>query len=377
MSQQNQRLVFTSYPEGLIQESNFKLETIEQPPKPSKPSEVVIRLLCLSVDPYMRMRMNKSVPKGYFDPFQLGEPLHGGVVARVEQVFEETNFQIGDVVLGGLPWILEQLVDTSKTPLRRLDRDTLHDIPKSYFLGALGMPGLTAYFGLLDICQPKPNETVVVSAASGAVGSVVGQIAKRVLGCKRVIGISGQTSPQVVQQLLENGFDQILNYKDYNNSVSELKQALEQACPEGIDCYFENVGGFILDAVSLCMNKFGRIAFCGAISSYNNNLPSEEQGATGTCTTFEQQDANLQEKYGLGLRLTSIHVVRELKTQGFLVNSYSKQFGEATQQLVQWTRSGQLKVFETKEKGMHRIPHAMQRLFTGEKTGKVIVDLEN
>lgn len=320
--------------------------------------------------------LNRNVPKGYFAPFSLGEPLNGGVVARVEQVFTDepssssssTNFQVGDLVLGVLPWILEQVVDTVTTPLRRLDPNAFQDIPKSFFLGALGMPGLTAYFGLLEICQPKAHETVVVSAASGAVGSIVGQIAKHVIGCKRVVGISGQTSPEVIQQLRENGFDEILNYKDYNNNVEQLKQALEKACPEGIDCYFENVGGFVQDVVTLCMNKFGRIAFCGAISSYNNNLPSGE--STNTTTS------ELEQKYGLGLRLTSIHVVRELRTQGFLVNSYSKQFGEATQKLVQWYREGQLKVFETKEKGMHRIPHAMQRLFTGEKTGKVVVDLE-
>ena len=177
-------------------------------------------------------------------------------------------------------------------------------------------------------------------------GSVVGQLGK-IVGC-RVVGISGSDN---VKELLDNGFDEVINYKKFNNNAEELKKAIEKACPKGVDIYYDNVGGFILDAATLALNNRGRITFCGAISSYNAEEPET------------------------GLRLSTLHVVRELRTQGFIVYSYSDKFPEATEKLTQWIKEGKIKVFETKFQGIESIPKALQSLFTGEKIGKVIVDL--
>ena len=224
---------------------------------------------------------------------------------------------------------------------------------KLIVLGILRMPGLTAYFGFLDICQPKRGETLVVSAASGAVGSVVGQLAK-LKGC-HVIGISG--SDQNAKQLKELGFDEIINYKLYHNDMEQLKQAILKACPNqtGVDMYYDNTGGWIMDAVTLAMNHNGRICFCGAISQYN-------------------KQADVKGQQDMGPHLSFIYVTRELKMQGFVVGSFSDRFEEATKQLSDWVLEGKLKVLETREKGIEHIPNAIAKLFTGEKIGKMIVD---
>ncbi|EFC47567.1 hypothetical protein NAEGRDRAFT_31511 [Naegleria gruberi] len=349
MSTTNKRLLLVSYPEGLIKEDNFKLEEIALPNVDQLGEEqLVVRLLHLSVDPYMRIRMSAQPPKGYFGPYPLNEPVSGGAVAKVVKVGAKLaeTYKEGDIVYGALPWVLEQVVDLSDKSVYLRKLEGVSGIPLSYFLGVLGMPGLTSYFGLIDICAPKEGETIVVSAASGAVGSVVGQIGK-ILGC-RVVGISGNDN---VKELLENGFDAVINYKKFNNNVNELKKAIDEECPKGVDCYFDNTGGFILDAVTLAMNCKGRISFCGAISSYNEQNPET------------------------GLRLSTIHVVRELKTQGFIISSFMPRFQEGTAQLVQWLLQGKLKAFETKFTGLENIPKALQSLFTGEKSGKVVVDL--
>lgn len=247
---QNQTILLASRPQGEPTAAQFKFETSEAP-TPSA-GQVLLKALYVSVDPYMRGRMNEG--KSYVPPFEVGQPISGGVVAEVVESKLE-NLPVGSVVVGNLPW--QQYTVSDGRGLQQIPTD---QAPISYFLGLLGMPGLTAYFGLLDICQPKAGETVVVSGAAGAVGMVVGQLAK-IKGC-RVIGTAG--SDEKVAYLKQLGFDEAINYKTAN-----IPEALAAAAPNGVDCYFDNVGGAITDAVYNLLNKHARIALCGQIANYN------------------------------------------------------------------------------------------------------------
>ncbi len=327
-----QQIVLASRPAGTPTLENFRFETIEVPQIQSE--EVLLEGLYYSVDPYMRGRMNDA--KSYVPPFQVNEAVEGGVVGRVAQS-KSTRFKAGDVVFGMLPW-RQQIVANEKA-LRVIDTSLA---PPSYYLGILGMPGLTAYFGLMHIGKPKSGETVVVSGAAGAVGLVVGQIAK-IQGC-RTVGIAG-TDEKVNLLKNEFGFDEAINYKTTTN----MKKAIAAACPNGVDVYFDNVGGEISDAVMRNMNFYSRIPLCGQISSYNStDIP-------------------------MGPRLQPMLLTRSILMQGFIVSNYQKNFSEGIQYLAPLVKSGKLKFTETTVNGFDQLPTALLGLFKGENTGKMIV----
>jgi len=254
----NKQILLASRPKGEATVDNFRLVETEVPAL--KDGQVLVRNHFLSLDPYMRGRMNDS--KSYAQPQPLDQVMIGGTVGEVVES-RHSDFKVGDKVVGMGGWQEYAVADATQPGILR-KVDTSH-IPLSAYLGAVGMPGVTAWYGLVKICEPGPGKTVAVSAASGAVGSVVGQLAKA-RGC-RAVGIAGGADKcrYVVEEL---GFDACVDYK-LHTDMKSLSTALKDACPNGIDGYFENVGGMILDAVMPRMNAFGRIAFCGMISGYN------------------------------------------------------------------------------------------------------------
>jgi leukotriene B4 12-hydroxydehydrogenase/15-oxo-prostaglandin 13-reductase len=324
-------IFLASRPEGVPTAAQFRFET-RTLPEPSQ-GQVLLKTRYVSVDPYMRGRM--SAAKSYIAPFEVGEPIVGGVVAEVVASHADA-LPVGSVVVGNLPWQEYSVADANT-----LNRVPADQAPASYFLGLLGMPGLTAYFGLLDICQPKPGETVVVSGAAGAVGLIVGQLAK-IKGC-RVVGTAG--SDEKVAHLKALGFDEAINYK----TTPDIAQALAAAAPDGVDCYFDNVGGAITDAVYGLLNKHARIALCGQISTYNAT-----EAPVGPRPEWQ-------------LLKTSA------KLQGFIVSDYHARWPEGVKQLTEWYAAGQLKGEETITEGFDQIPAAFLGLFTGENTGKAVV----
>lgn len=327
---QTQTIVLASRPQGVPTAEQFRFETLELPPLAA--GQVLLRTRYVSVDPYMRGRM--SAAKSYVAPFEVGQPIAGGVVAEVVES-QSDALPVGSMVVGNLPW--QQFSISDGKGLNRIPTDKA---PVSYFLGLLGMPGLTAYFGLLDICQPKAGETVVVSGAAGAVGMVVGQLAK-IQGC-RVIGTAG--SDEKVAYLKELGFDEAINYKTAN-----IAEALATAAPNGIDCYFDNVGGPITDAVYDLLNKHARIALCGQISTYNST------------------------EAPVGPRPEGKLLKTSTKLQGFIVSDYLPQWPEGVAKLKEWYGEGKLKFEETLTEGFDQIPAAFLGLFQGDNTGKAIV----
>lgn len=319
-------------PQGMpsIEDFGFINAPIAEP----KDDEVLIRTLYLSVDPYMRGRMEDV--KSYTTPFQLNEVITGGVIGEVVES-KSKSLKQGDVVIGMLGW--QEYSVANEASVRKIN-PTLAPVTTS--LGILGMPGLTAYFGLLDIGKPKEGETVVVSGAAGAVGSIVGQIAK-IKGAK-VVGIAG-SDEKIYYLLNELGFDQAINYKTTDN----LQKALENAAPNGVDVYFDNIGGEISDAVYTLLNKFARIPLCGAISSYN----------------IEGED--------IGPRIQTKLIKTSTLIQGFIVGDYSSRFEEGSKQLAQWLSEGKLTYEETITKGFENTPTAFQGLFKGTNLGKQLV----
>ena len=329
-----QQIVLASRPKGIPTTDNFRIEDMQLPQIEN--GDVLLESLYYSVDPYMRGRMNDA--KSYIPPFQIDHPIEGGVIAKV--IASKSNkLEVGDFVIGRLPWSIHTV--TSGKELQKID---ITIAPASYYLGILGMPGLTAYFGLMDIGKPKAGETVVVSGAAGAVGIVVGQIAK-IQGC-RVIGIAG--SDEKTEMLkAEFGYDEAINYKTTVN----LKKVITKLCPNAVDIYFDNVGGEISDAVISNINVHARIPLCGQISLYNNSEMS------------------------IGPRLQPILLTRSVLMQGFIVSNYQTRFHEGIQQLAKWIKEGKLKYTETKVKGFNQLPTAFLGLFKGENTGKMIVEV--
>ncbi len=314
------------------EKENFKL--IDTPLQPLQEGEVLLKALYISVDPYMRGRMSDA--KSYVAPYEVGKPIAGGVVAEVVES-KYDGLQKGAVVVGGLPW--QQYAVYPGKELLQIDPDVA---PLSYYLGILGMPGQTAYFGLLHIGQPKAGETVVVSGAAGAVGTIVGQLAK-LKGC-RVIGIAG--SDEKVAYLKEElGFDEAINYK----TTADINAAVAAACPDGVDVYFDNVGGPISDAVLLAINKFARIAICGQIAYYNNTTPPT------------------------GMRVEPILLKKSALMKGFIVTDFASEFGKAAKDMAAWVQEGKLQYQETIKEGFEQLPEAFLGLFTGENTGKQLV----
>ncbi len=327
----NRQILLASRPEGAVSTANFKL--VETPLAPLTEGQVRVCNHFLSLDPYMRGRMNVS--KSYAKPQPLGEVMVGGTVGEVVES-RNPHWQLGDRVVAQFGW--QEYVTTDGSGMQKVDTTS---VPLSAYLGPVGMPGVTGWYGLNRICQPKPGETLVVSAASGAVGSVVGQLAKR-QGC-RVIGIAGGADKCrfVVEEL---GFDACLDYK-----AAGLEAALAAAAPGGVDCYFDNVGGTVLDAVMLHMNAFGRIAVCGAISGYD--------GA-------EMVMANPR------LILTA-----RLKLEGFIVSEHMEDWPQALRELGGLVGAGQLKYRETVADGLASAPEAFLGLLKGRNFGKQLVKL--
>ncbi len=328
------QIVLSNRPKGKPVIENFETKNIMLPELADK--EIFLEAMCFSVDPYMRGRMNDA--KSYAPPFELGKPITGGVIARVVKS-NTTNFKENDIVTGNLPW-QQHCIATEKSILK-IDTSIA---PASYFLGVLGMPGLTAYFGLMHIGKPKADETVVVSGAAGAVGLVVGQIAK-MQGC-RVVGIAG-TDEKVKLLKEEFGFDEVINYK----TCTDLKKAIADACPKAVDIYYDNVGGETSDAVISSINFNARIVLCGQIALYNST------------------------EIPMGPRIQPMLLTRSVLMQGFIVGNYQSQFGEGSKQLATWVKEGKLKYKETIVKGFDKLPAALLGLFEGDNIGKMIVEL--
>jgi len=328
-----QQIVLASRPKGTPTPDNFRIENVSL--DAMQEGEVELEGLYYSVDPYMRGRMNDA--KSYVPPFQIDQPIEGAVVAKVTAT-KSTGFKTGDIVIGRLHWRHHTIADGKA--LQKIDTTVA---PASYYLGILDMTGLTAYFGLIDIGKPKAGETVVVSGAVGAVGMVVGQIAK-LQGC-RVIGIAG--SNEKIKTLKEDfGFDDAINYK----STKNIKEAIALCCPKGVDVYFDNVGGEISDGVIANINFNARIVLCGQISLYNStDIP-------------------------VGPRLQPMLLTRSVLMQGFIISNYANRFPEGTERLAHWVKEGKLKSTETIVHGFDKLPVALLGLFKGENTGKMIVE---
>ena len=334
----NQRIVLAARPTGEASPEHFRLETVDTPAVPE--GHVLVRVHYLSLDPYMRMRMNDA--KSYAAPVGIGEVMVGGTVGEVLESRHE-GFAAGDkvVCMGG--WQELALLDArSPGMVRRVDASK---IPLSAFLGAVGMPGVTAWVGLNHIIEAKAGETIVVSAASGAVGSVVGQLAKA-KGC-RVVGLAGGADKctYVVDEL---GFDACIDYKQHPDFKS-LAAALDEAAPKGVDGNFENVGGLILDVVLSRMNAFGRVALCGMISGYDGQSLAISNGR---------------------LLLT-----QRLKLQGFIVSEHMTLWPAALKELGMGVAGGKIKFRESVAEGIAAAPAAFIGLLKGKNFGKQLVKL--
>lgn len=331
-SDKNRGIMLVSRPQGMPKEADFKL--VETAIPECREGGVLVRTVYLSVDPYMRGRM--SGVKTYIDPFNLNEVIVGGVVGEVVKT-RSPELKAGDKVMGTMGWRDYNTADSRE--LRKIDPGVA---PISTALGILGMPGLTAYFGLLDIGKPMPGETLVVSGAAGAVGTVVGQIGK-IKGC-RVIGIAG--SEEKVRYLIDElGFDAAINYR----TVPDIKKALKEHCPNGVDIYFDNVGGEISDAVMPLLNFNARIVLCGQISQYNAEKPD------------------------MGPRIQPYLLVKSALIKGFIIVNYAGRYEEGIADLGTWLKQKKLKFAENIVEGLENAPKAFIGLFKGENLGKQLV----
>ena len=338
MTLMNRQIQLASRPEGKPSAANFR--AVDVPVPALADGQVLVRQHYLSLDPYMRGRMNDG--KSYAQPQPLDQVMQGGTVGEVLES-RHPGYAAGDQVVGMGGWQQYAVVDGGAPGMLR-KVDTTH-VPLSAYLGAVGMPGVTAWVGLVDIIAPKDGDTVVVSAASGAVGSAVGQLAKA-RGC-RVVGLAGGPDKCAYVER-ELGFDACIDYKPLRD-LKSLSAALKEAAPKGIDGYFENVGGVILDAVMLRMNAFGRIAMCGMIAGYNGEP--------------------------LAMANPSLILVSRLKVQGFIVSEHMNRWPEALKELGQRVATGQLKYRETVAQGLDAAPEAFLGLLEGRNFGKQLVKL--
>jgi len=335
---QNKQIHLDNRPQGEAAASNFKPVTGETPPL--QDGQVLVRHHFLSLDPYMRGRMNDA--KSYAVPQPLGEVMGGGTAGEVVES-RSPKYQVGDKVVGMGGWQEYSVVNADQPgALRKVD--TTH-VPLSHYLGAVGMPGVTAWYGLVKIIEPKAGQTMVVSAAAGAVGSAFGALAKA-RGC-RTVGIAGGADKcKYVKD--ELGFDACIDYKEHKDAAS-LSKAIKEACPDGIDGYFENVGGMVLDAVLMRMNAFGRIALCGMIAGYDGQpVPM----------TYPQ------------LLLTN-----RIKLQGFIVSEHMEVWPEALKELGTLVATGKLRPRESIAQGIASAPEAFLGLLKGKNFGKQLVKL--
>ncbi|MBT3942742.1 MAG: NADP-dependent oxidoreductase [Chloroflexi bacterium] len=331
----NRQWVLKSRPDGMPKESD--LELIETPIPETRHGELLVKNLWMSIDPYMRGRLRDG--PSYAEPVPIGGVLQGESVGRVVESKLE-GFKSGDIVRGHIGWqeygILDvtgaHTVDTSLGPI-------------STSVGVLGMPGLTAYFGLLEVNRPQPGDTIVVSAASGAVGAIVGQIAK-IMSC-RVVGIAG--SDEKVSYIVDElGFDAGINYK-----TQDVASAIEAACPNGVDGYFDNVGGEITEAVMPYFNLYARMAICGRISEYNEDTPS------------------------MGPRVMRFVHAKQAVVEGFLVFRWEDRYEEGRARLAQWVKNGQIKYLEDVVEGFENAPKAFIGQLGGANFGKLLIKVSD
>ena len=330
-----QRIVLAGRPQGWVTAENFRLERVPVPVP--GPGQLLVRNHYLSLDPYMRGRMEET--KSYAESQKIGETMIGGTVGVVE-ASNNPGFAAGDTVVGMLGWQEYGVSDGSQ--LMKVDTRA---VPMSAYLGAVGMPGVTAWYGLNRICRPKPGETVLVSAASGAVGSIVGQLAKQA-GC-RAIGIAGgqEKCDYVVAEL---GFDACVDHRRHGD-VKSMARALREVAPNGVDGLFENVGGTCLDGALACMNPFGRVALCGLISGYNG------------------QDISIHNVRAL--------LVSRLEVRGFIVSDHMADWPQALTELGRGVATGKIKYRETIAEGLAAAPEAFVGLLQGRNFGKQLVKL--
>ena len=332
----NKVIILFGRPVGVPVSGDFKLNLEEAPI--AGDHEILLKTRYVSVDPYLRGRMNDKA--SYVPPFELNKPISSTIIAEVINS-NNTAFKIGELVSGNLDW-KEYQVATGKG----LQIITTPEIYLTANLGVLGMTGLTAYLGLTEIAVPKGGETLVVSGAGGAVGSIVGQIGK-IMGC-RVVGITG-SDEKVTMLKTKFHFDEAINYK---NTV-DLNRAIKTACPNGVDIYFDNVGGKISDNVLNNINKHARIPLCGAISMYNETAPV------------------------LGPYIQPVLVSKSALMQGFIVSDFIDKFPVAKEQLFNWLSQGKLTHHETIIVGFEQLPAAFLGLFEGKNEGKMIVKVSN
>lgn len=328
-----ERILLGSVPVGLPRPEDFHIETIPAPACPQ--GGVLVETRYLSVDPYLRGRI--SGVRSYAEPIRVGSPMFSSSVGVVLES-QHPGFALGDFVQGFWPW--QTLATPDPAHLLKLNPE---EAPVTTALGILGVTGMTAYFGLTELCTPKAGETVFVSGAAGAVGSAVGQIAK-ILGC-RAVGSAG--SDAKVSYIKSLGFDAGFDY----HVSSDYLHLLDEFCPDGIDCYFDNVGGNLTEDVFRRLNPFGRVAICGQISQYN--------------------DASTD----VGRRPFLQILTRQLRVEGFIVSRWFARFPEGRRQMLAWYQQGLLKYEETIYKGLTQAPQAFIGLFRGENTGKAIVEL--
>jgi NADPH-dependent curcumin reductase len=335
MNDVNRRIVLASRPEGEPTPENFRLETVPVPT--IGPGQVLLRTHWLSLDPYMRGRM--SAAKSYAKPVEIGDVMEAGTVSEIV-ASENPGFSVGDIVLSHSGWQVYAISDGKG--MRKLDSEAA---PVTTALGILGMPGMTAYTGLLNIGQPKAGETLVVAAAAGPVGSLVGQIA-RLKGC-RAVGIAG--GPEKCSYVREDlGFDAVIDHR-----ASDFAAQLEAACPQGVDIYFENVGGAVWDAVFPLLNDFARVPVCGLVSQYNaTSLP---QGPDRTPM------------------LMRAILSKRLTLRGFIVRDFAAQSSDFARDVGAWLRAGQIRYKEDVTDGLERAPEAFIGMLKGRNFGKTLV----
>jgi NADPH-dependent curcumin reductase CurA len=332
MPGRNKRFVLAERPVGFPKETDFRLEEVSVPDLAE--GQVLIRVEYLSVDPYQRGRMNAG--PSYAPGVEIGGVMVGGGVGKVA-VSRSPDFKEGETVVGQTGWQTMAVCDAQG--LRKVDGSLA---PVSTALGVLGMPGLTAYFGLLEIGEPKEGETVVVSAGAGAVGSLVGQIAK-IKGC-RVIGIAG--SDEKISYITRTlGFDDAFNYK----AVKNYGRVLRSLCPQGVDVYYDNVGGVITDAVLRLINLRARVVVCGQVSQYNLMRPE------------------------MGPRFLWQLIVNRARIEGFLVSDFADRYPQGLQQMAAWLHEGRIRYREDIVEGFENTPRAFIGMLQGENTGKQLV----
>jgi NADPH-dependent curcumin reductase CurA len=333
VTKSTKKIILKSRPSAEVTTDNFIL--IKEDLPDLTPGDLLIKTHYLSVDPYMRNRMNNV--ESYIAPFELEAAITGDGIAEVVET-KSDKFDAGELIIGNIPW-QEYTVINEKTVDKFLPEE---DISITAYLSVLGLTGLTAYIGLLEIGKPKSGETVVISAAAGGVGSIAGQIAK-IVGCKTIGIAGGEKKCEYVKNELQ--FDGAINYK----TTSNIRKEIRKLCPQRVDVYFDNVGGDLSDGIFYMLNNHARIVLCGQIALYNLN------------------------RLSVGPRLYPLFLVRRVKMQGFIVYDYKDRFPQALKQLKHWLRDGKIRSDENIVEGFDNLPDAFLGLFRGDNIGKQLV----